>query len=320
MKIASYPLFTPITLGLKDTFRSYTTAFDPYSDFDFTSLLAWGGASNAECSLLGGNLIIRLPDYLTGQHIYSVLGTTNIDTCLDTLLSRSHKLKLIPEVVIESLGAPALYQLKEDRDNFDYIYQLKDLVTLEGSNNKKYRQKVHSFEAAHKDLKLETRVIKKMHIHELEMVQEVNKLWNRQTQREDDEIRPENRAINRLLLHSNHLNLVTIVVLVDGEPKAFSINEILGKGYSICHFEKALVDHHSSTATYMVYAAAKAMHEESCTYVNWEQDLGIDGLRQSKEFYNPHKMLKKYEITSKKVPIFASQPRTRTHSAAHMVG
>jgi hypothetical protein len=41
------------------------------------------------------------------------------------------------------------------------------------------------------------------------------------------------------------------------------------------------------------------MHgSEGCRYVNREQDLGIDGLRQAKMSYNPVKFVKKYQVKS----------------------
>jgi hypothetical protein len=100
------------------------------------------------------------------------------------------------------------------------------------------------------------------------------------------------------LLDNHHaFSLILIEIVVDGETKAFSINEKLSGDTAICHFEKALKTHHASLNTFLVKEVAVKLCELGCRWINWEQDLGLDGLRRSKLSYQPAHYLKKFTIT-----------------------
>jgi len=62
----------------------------------------------------------------------------------------------------------------------------------------------------------------------------------------------------------------------------------------VIHIEKAHIEYEGS------YQAINNLFLKSCSenasFVNREQDLGIPGLRKSKEAYKPHHMVKKYII------------------------
>ena len=66
----------------------------------------------------------------------------------------------------------------------------------------------------------------------------------------------------------------------------------------VIHIEKA-----SSRipGLYQVINQEFLMHEAAdCTFVNREQDLGIEGLRSSKMSYNPVKFVKKYKVRQRR--------------------
>jgi hypothetical protein len=62
----------------------------------------------------------------------------------------------------------------------------------------------------------------------------------------------------------------------------------------VIHIEKANAD---IPGLYQVINQEFLKHEAGgCIYVNREQDLGVDGLRQSKMSYNPLLFVKKFNI------------------------
>jgi len=84
---------------------------------------------------------------------------------------------------------------------------------------------------------------------------------------------------------------------VDGKVEAFSLGERMDAENAVVHIEKGnpLLDG--------IYAAMNQMFCQNAwqgvTYINREQDLGIEGLRKAKLSYNPHHMIDKFTLTLK---------------------
>jgi hypothetical protein len=78
-----------------------------------------------------------------------------------------------------------------------------------------------------------------------------------------------------------------------GRLVAFSLGSLVDDEMAVIHFEKA------DTAIPGLYAAINKMVLEhafpQARFVNREEDMGIPGLRKSKESYNPLRMIHKYE-------------------------
>ena len=82
-------------------------------------------------------------------------------------------------------------------------------------------------------------------------------------------------------------------VLYKGEEVvAFTIGEPLTKDTYVVHIEKAFSD---IQGAYAMINKQYVLHEmEQYTYVNREEDEGVEGLRKAKESYYPVKMVEKY--------------------------
>jgi hypothetical protein len=87
-----------------------------------------------------------------------------------------------------------------------------------------------------------------------------------------------------------------VALYLDGVCVGFSVNEVLDDTYVLCHFQKAVLDFENVDVFLSNVVAKEAMHF-GCHYINWEQDLGIPGLRELKQSYKPDLFLKKYTIT-----------------------
>ena len=84
------------------------------------------------------------------------------------------------------------------------------------------------------------------------------------------------------------------VITIDGQVKAFTIGEQLNSNTLCVHIEMADPDinglYPAINNEFVKYAA------KGLKYVNREEDLGIEGLRQAKRSYNPIFMIDKYNI------------------------
>ena len=296
---SQFPLFSKLTLEDKNSIEKITSQFEPYSDFNFTSLFCWNLDGSTEISNLQGNLVIKLADYLSGEIILSILGDSSINESIHTIMGLKPKLDLIPKAVIDRLKDKSQYKIVEDRDSFDYIYNTNELAGLSGQKFKKKRNKINKFNKSLATRKLEIRVSRSPDRIELKPLYELCQKWSKETSQQEGDFYSERKAIRRLLSHFSELNLVLIEVVIDGQLVAFSANEIVNKDYAICHFEKALKTSGDNVYTYLASESAKVIRNLGPQYINWEQDLGLDGLRKSKLAYHPVGFLKKYSIFNK---------------------
>lgn len=299
--IHTYPHFSKLALEHKGQVAQFTARFEPYSDFNFVSLFSWDTDGSAELSTLHGNLVIRLPDYIDGHPVYSLLGDNQIDLSVDTLLRDVPKLEMVPEAVTQQLQSPGRYHIAEDENNFDYIYDVSHLSHLAGNQFKKKRNKNNVFVRAHENYELLVKVVRELSPDHAAELKHVDRQWAQAATRAQGDIMAERRALDRLLDNSSAFELLIVEVVVDGAIKAFSINELLSDQYALCHFEKALSTHHEHLNTFLAIEVARKLREAGCEFMNWEQDLGLEGLRRSKRSYHPVRMLKKYTLSAAEV-------------------
>ncbi|MEI7683273.1 MAG: phosphatidylglycerol lysyltransferase domain-containing protein [Candidatus Saccharibacteria bacterium] len=292
--IKQFPKFSRLAIEQRHEVKRITSQFEPYSDFDFTSLLCWDIDGSSEISLLNGNLVIMLPDYITGKKTYSLLGKNKIDESLKSLITKVGPLSLVPEIMIRHIKDVSAFTAKEDRDNFDYIYELKSLVEFPGKKYKVKRNKNHNFMSHYQD-KLSLRNIQFGNAEDRAAAEQVFVEWAEERDRKKEDIANEAAAIGRALAYAPDLKLTGILVYIDGHCVGFSINEILDSDYSICHFQKAILAY-EHLDVFISNLVAKELLHFGCKYANWEQDLGIDGLRALKTSYQHFSFLKKYNV------------------------
>lgn len=292
--IAEFPSFSPLELEHKDQIQAITSKFAPYSDFNFVSLFCWNTDNSTKVSILRGNLVVNFSDYLTGEPIYSILGDKEIDRSLEALLDLTPVLKMVPEVVISGIADKQKFEIKEDETHFDYIYSLDEHANLPGRKFKEKRKKVTRFSKIHGD-RFEVKQVRLDNPEVQKHIMEVFGHWGASKQKNDQDIKTEKAAINRLLIYAKQLDLVALKIYIDGKPAGFSIHEIIDDNQAICHFHKT-IPKYNNLDLYLTHQAARDLVIRGAKHVNWEQDLGLPGLRQSKQSYKPALMLKKYTV------------------------
>ncbi len=99
-------------------------------------------------------------------------------------------------------------------------------------------------------------------------------------------------------LNINPKNICAIGVFQQDNLIAYSINEILNSNYAIAHFYKAVM--YNGLFDYLMEESSKFLLKFGSKSFNFEQDLGIQGLRKSKLSFKPSSFLKKYTVILKK--------------------
>jgi hypothetical protein len=89
---------------------------------------------------------------------------------------------------------------------------------------------------------------------------------------------------------------VSLGLYVGAKMVGFTINEMIDGDTAITHFGISDSTYEGSSR-YVTHATAKLLHQHGCIYLNYEQDMGVPGLRKAKQAYRPVHLLKKYKIS-----------------------
>lgn len=297
----AFPHFKKISLSHKNTIEKLIDKYPPFSDFTFTSLWTYNTGGNAEFSILNDNFVVKFQDYITNKTFFSFMGSCKpIHTAL-TLLDFSIKqgidpiLKLIPQTVIHvDPGIHEHVRIVEDPDNHDYIISAKDLATLP-----KYKYEKKGYLIRRFGRKYPHHTVNRLDLASKKVQSEMRALfyrWEKVSKHPRSDTQNELNAFNRMLSSSRQLGVSGTGIYHEGELIAFTTYEVVHQDYGMALFEKADKTY-TDIYTAITYAGALHLYELGVKHINFEQDLGIEGLRAAKNLWKPTHFLKKYIIT-----------------------
>ena len=300
-KIPVFPKFKKLELNDQEAVESFIKNHPPYSDYNFVSLWSYNTQEKIEVSNLNANLVIKFQDYLSDEFFLSFIGHKKLTQTIDSLLESAKKqkvlavLKLVPEHnILDDKEVKSKYLIEEDMDNFDYILSVDDLVDMKGNKFRGRRNFVNRFKKLYPD-----HGIKKLDLNHISFKKEIENLfflWEKQTGKSRRDTENELKALQRLLKSSHKFNLHAIGIYITHQLIAFSIEEIVHDNHGIIHFEKANAAY-TGIYQYLKHLTARHFKEMGVKFINYEQDLGLEGLRRAKRSYNPVHFLKKYIIS-----------------------
>ena len=111
-------------------------------------------------------------------------------------------------------------------------------------------------------------------------------------QEEDESQKKEYAAVKEALEHFEQLELSGGLLYVNDTPAAMTVASYINEDTCDIHFEKAV----GECVTNGAYAAINRLFAQTlnCTWLNREEDIGIEGLRKAKMSYHPKMLVKKY--------------------------
>lgn len=296
-----FPKFKKLELSDKDTIENFVKQFPPYSDFNFVSLWSYNIYEKAEISFLNENLVIKYHDYITGEPFYTFIGVNNVVQTVELLLEKSKEsglkpeLQLIPEIVIEILkGKEHRFYINEDLNNRDYVYLIDHHINLRGKKFHDRKRFINFFKKKFPDY-YTTFVDLNNHNAKLEL-EELFVKWQNNKNLVPIKTEHELNAIKRLLKSSHILNMYALGLYINTKLIGYLIANVVHDNYAIAHFEKIDISYKGASAI-LKQELAIHLNKLGCEFINYEQDLGILGIRQAKLSWNPYLFLYKYKIT-----------------------
>ncbi len=282
--------FRSIKITDRSKIESITNEYPPYSDHNFTSLWSWCKNDASVCFFDEGAILL-MQDYVSNDFFVSIIIKKEVSDenliYLMHLLSRFYpnkKIKYIPEHLakrLSRLGYPVIL----DDDNFDYILSVQKLAQLENSEMATIRNMKNRFLAKYD----------KGDIHFVD-VEKVDKFFS-DKKNEHFNIKEKKAMTEYFRYHLSEIDIKTeeLGFFIDGSIVGFCFYEILNQDYALFHFQKTDTLYKGS-AHYLINAVANILQEKNIKYINFEQDLGIEGLRYFKKSLKPKFFLKKYQL------------------------
>ena len=184
----------------------------------------------------------------------------------------------------------ASFEVVADRDNYDYVYLSEKLISLSGRKLHSKKNHLNAFRKEHPDaqfLPITDEIVTQCKLT-------ING-WYKQHAQEapaDPFIALERQAIIEVLNNFEDFQLKGGAILIGQRVVAFTFGEQLNDDTAVIHVEKADPE---VRGAYPAINQAFVEHAWSdMTYINREEDMGIEGLRQAKESYKPVKLIEKF--------------------------
>ena len=320
LKIEQYELLS-FDMTAKPIMDKYLAMLElDTSDYTFAANYLWMNNStgfytvinDAFCLflLMNGELSMLLPPLGEKENAIKAM-----EVCFDLMEKNNSsplytKIHYVDEYILSSFidnleSGAEMFDLLQDyiveRTLVDYVYNTMDLIELKGNNYGSKRNEINKFKRIHPSHTLEMLDVDK---HREGIMQLVNKWISDRMKympKEEadaflDGIYYERMAVRRLLRDYAQLNLIGLVILIEGEIKGFTVGEKVNQNTASVIIEKTDFEIFGC-AQFIFREFVKILSNEyAVTYINVGDDMGFENLKKVKLSYRPSKLIPKYTI------------------------
>ncbi len=188
------------------------------------------------------------------------------------------------------------FEVKENRDYFDYVYSGELLRTLKGKKMHKKKNHLNSFLKQYEG-RFEYR---KICCKNRDEIKEFLDNWYANKQSDDvyNRLDQEYKGIMKVIDHCKELDFKMGGVFIDSKLEAFTLGSYSKTNdMAFIHVEKANPEFRG---LYNYINQQFLLNEyPNVEFVNREDDMGLEGLRAAKMSYRPVYLAKKYSIMQK---------------------
>lgn len=286
-QIPEYPESRAIDLSDKQQLdRIFSVLHPRISEFSFAGLYLFRKPHDYRLTMVGDSLTVLGRGY-DGAPRFLPPFTGDTPSALKLLFADRLCLYGADELFRDAYLQDSRLLLTEDRDSFDYLYLRSDLAELSGNRFHKKKNRLNYFSARH------SHCVELLCDRHLEGCLKLIDDWTQAREgTESPSLLHEAESAAEAVRLAGKLGLEGVVVLVDGEVKAFALGERLNPTTSVCHFEKS--DPFMEGIAQLADREFNRLLFTECTWVNREQDLGEPGLRAAKLSYHPVELVKKF--------------------------
>lgn len=287
--------FEPISLEKQEDYLEILSRC-PQIASDYSFLNLWGWSQEYELNWAWDKDLVWIRQNQPDKNLWAPVGawdTVDWPSRLHSHRASQSVFTRVPQMLADLWRErlPQQAKIEEERGNWDYLYNVRDLVELQGNRYHKKKNLLNQFSRNYASTYLPFGA----DLAQQAMAMQTDWCTWRDCE-SSDILSSENRAIFRILKDWRKLaGLLGGALMVDGSMAAYTLAEALTRDMLLIHFEKG------DTQYKGIYQAINqrflANAAEGYTYVNREQDLNDEGLRKAKLSYHPINYLRKYRVT-----------------------
>lgn len=290
--------FRDIELQHKDFLNSYFYKYNcVISSYNFANLFMWGRLHKYKWSLFQGRIVIYTDiDHLAVMPLGEPVSASDILHLSDALISQGRKgnFSFVPVDFVDK-NRELLenhFHIESDENNADYVYSTKKLFELSGKKLQKKKNLLSQFQRQYPNYACHR--INQDHFDECI---DLNEKWCEDKSCKIVSFAYETEALRVGCSHCHELELDGLIILVQDQVIAFTVFNRQNENMALVHFEK--YDREIKGAGQAINWEAAKYLKDQYEFVNREQDLGIEGLRQAKQSYTPEYLVLTYRLTRK---------------------
>lgn len=202
--------------------------------------------------------------------------------------------RLIPERLLGIMkeALPKGVDFIHDRDSDEYIYEKEKLITLSGrplhkkKNHLNHFLKNYNYEVKKVDYSMKAEIMAFVY----------NFIKDKQIANDEiylESLEKEAEAISELMDIIEKVDTIKgVAIYIEDKLEAFAIGEIISEDMAAENIEKANTDYRGLYQT-VCMEFCKVLPDK-IKYINREEDMGLEGLRDSKESLKPVTMERRY--------------------------
>ena len=269
-------------------------------EYSFANIYLWSRAWPQKIARHGDRLLVCIQGSLGPSCLYPA-GSGPLAPAVDALAAdaasqgRSLTLVCVTQEQRAALEAacPGRFTFEEDRNGFDYLYEIDRLADLPGKKLHAKRNHIRRFDEQFPDWLAED--ITPANVPECV---ELERQWTAIRQEEEggeETVSEETVAVIEALYHMDKLGLEGLLIRADGSPVAFSLGGLITPECFDVNFEKSFGDIQGAyPAINREMARLVRERHPQVKWLNREDDLGLEGLRRAKLSYQPDVLVAKY--------------------------
>ncbi|MCR5417426.1 MAG: phosphatidylglycerol lysyltransferase domain-containing protein [Lachnospiraceae bacterium] len=190
---------------------------------------------------------------------------------------------------------PGVFEIIYDRDLAEYIYSVNTMLEFPGKVHARRRTEIRSFWRDYG----ERVTVELLDPAKVDEVLAFAEYWMRENSETHDEeaLQREMTCIRRQIDNFDRLSITGTVIRMDGKIKAFCYGTPLNEEYYDVLIEKG--DRQLPGIYRVLRQESTKLNLGGFSYINFEEDLGVPGLRRVKESYGPAFMIEKYKVREK---------------------
>ncbi len=274
--------FVPVRLQDGETLRAFFAAQNPLlSDYNFVILYCWGEIYQFRWQLFRERLLVCncRDDFLLmpAGAPFPASELAELSAAIRRQGQSGRFLLATDEDLARDPELERHFRVQVDEADSDYIYRTQALVELKGNKLAKKKNLIAQFRKRFPDYRA-----RPLAAADAAQCLELAERWSR-----SKALGPlaEMEALRRALAAFAQLELGGAGLFADSRLLAFSLFSRLNRSSAAIHFEKA--DPQVKGAAQAVNWETARLLVDRFTFLNREQDLGIEGLRRAKRSYSP---------------------------------